>query len=63
MKKLLLTMFVAMMTITSQAAITVYVQAEEAPHIWAWGATGNIFSEAWPGPVLTEKKTLKNMKN
>lgn len=60
MKKLLLTMFVAMMTITSQAAITVYVQAEEAPHIWAWGAAGNIFSEKWPGPVLTEKKTLKN---
>ena len=53
-------MLVAMMAITAQAAITIYVQAEKAPHIWAWGAAGNIFSEAWPGPVMTEKKTVKN---
>lgn len=60
MKKLLLSLAVALTAITSQAAITIHVQAEEAPHIWAWGAAGNIFSEAWPGPVLTEKKTAKN---
>ncbi|MBR2239056.1 MAG: dockerin type I repeat-containing protein [Prevotella sp.] len=61
MKKLLLTMFVAMMTITSQAAITVYVQAEKAPYLWAWGAPGNIFAdEGWPGHLLTDKKTVKN---
>ncbi len=53
-------MLVAMMAMTSQAAITVYVQAEEAPYIWAWGGSGNIFSVAWPGPQLTEKKTVTN---
>ena len=60
MKKLLLSLLVAMTAITSQAAITVYVQAEQAPHIWAWGGSGNIFQEAWPGPQLTDKKTVKN---
>lgn len=60
MKKLLLSLFMAMTAIASQAAITVYVQAEKAPYIWAWGGSGNIFSVAWPGPQLTEKKTVKN---
>ncbi len=60
MKKILLLFLVAMTAMTSQAAITVYVQAEKAPYIWAWGNSGNIFSEAWPGPQLTEKKTVKN---
>lgn len=60
MKKALLSLFVAFMAMTAQAAITVYVQAEEAPYIWAWGASGNIFaSEGWPGHQLTEKKTVQ----
>ena len=61
MKKILLSLIVAMTAITSQAAITVYVQAEEAPYLWAWGNSGNVFaSEGWPGHQLTEKKTVKN---
>jgi hypothetical protein len=59
MKKTLLSLLVAFMAMTAQAAITVYVKADTAPYLWAWGAPGNIFAaEGWPGHQLTEKKTV-----
>ena len=57
MKKIFTLIAMCMMAIASQAAITVYVQAEAAPHLWAWTSSGNVFTEAWPGPQMTEKKT------
>ena len=44
-------------------SITIYVQADEAPYLWAWNGLGinsvNIFSEPWPGRQFTEKKTVQ----
>ena len=59
MKKIFTLIAMCMMAVASQAAITVYVQAEVAPHLWAWVGSTNVFSEAWPGPQMTEKKTVQ----
>lgn len=59
MKKIFTLIAMCMMAVASQAAITVYVQADEAPYLWAWNGSGNIFTEAWPGPQMTEKKTVQ----
>lgn len=59
MKKIFTLLVLALVTLTTQAAITVHVKADAAPYLWAWTAAGNVFSEAWPGPVLTQKKTVQ----
>ena len=59
MKKIFTLIAMCMMAVASQAAITVYVQADEAPYLWAWNGSGNIFTVAWPGPQMTEKKTVQ----
>ena len=46
-------------TIPNGKAITIYVQADKAPYLWAWNGSGNIFTEVWPGPQMTEKKTVQ----
>ncbi len=59
MKKIFTLMLLSVMTVAANAAITIYVQATDAPHLWAWNTAGNIFSEAWPGHLLTEKTTVQ----
>ncbi len=59
MKKIFTLMLLSVMTVAVNAAVTIYVQAEEAPYIWAWNAAGNILSEGWPGHQLTEKATVQ----
>lgn len=59
MKKIFTLIAMCMMAIASQAAITIHVQAEKAPHLWAWVGSTNVFSEQWPGPQMTEKKTVQ----
>ena len=48
------------MSLTAKAGITIYVQAEESPYIWAWNADEDIFS-AWPGPQMTNKRIVQGM--
>lgn len=60
MKKIFTLIAMCMMAVASQAAITVYVQAEVAPYLWAWNASGDVFkAQGWPGLQLTEKKTVQ----
>lgn len=60
MKKIFTLIAMCMMAVASQAAITVYVQADEAPYLWAWNTSGDIFKEiGWPGFQMTEKKTVQ----
>ena len=59
MKKIFTLLVMSVMALAVNAQITIYVQAAEAPHFWAWTSAGNVFSEDWPGPVLTEKKTVQ----
>lgn len=59
MKKIFTLILMSVMTLAVNATITIYVQAEEAPYIWAWNAGGNIFTVSWPGPQLTEKATVQ----
>ena len=59
MKKIFTLIVMSVMALAVNAQITIYVQAAEAPHFWAWTSAGNVFSEDWPGPVLTEKKTVQ----
>ena len=59
MKKIFTLIATTLVALTTQAAITIHVQAEEAPYLWAWNAGGNIFSVSWPGVQLTEKKTVQ----
>ena len=62
MKKIFTLLVVLTAALNIQAAITVHVQAEEAPHFWAWSAAGDVFSDiGWPGPQLTEKKTVQGI--
>ncbi len=61
MKKIFTLLVMSVMAVAVNAQITIYVQAAEAPHLWAWNAGGNIFSEAWPGPQMTEKKTVQGV--
>ena len=58
MKKIFTLIAVLAAALNMQAAVTIYVQADEAPYIWAWNADGDVFSVAWPGPQMTEKKTV-----
>ena len=58
MKKIFTLIVMTMMAYTAQAAITVYVKADVAPHIWAWVGTVNVFSDPWPGPTMTLKKDV-----
>ena len=66
MKKLLLTFIMAVAVITAKAVTsTVYVQADEAPFIYAWFTINSVETKingGWPGKQLTEKvkKTNKN---
>ena len=60
MKKIFTLIVVLAAAVNMQAAITVHVKADEAPHLWAWTAAGDVFaSEGWPGIVLTDKKTVQ----
>jgi alpha-amylase len=49
-----------MMAMAAQAQIKVYVEADEAPYIWAWNAEGDVIPTlmgpdyGWPGYQLTE---------
>jgi len=61
MKKIFTLIVMCVMAVAVNAQITIYVQAAEAPHLWAWNAGGNIFSEDWPGPQMTEKKTVQGV--
>lgn len=58
MKKIFTLIVMAMMAFTTQAAITVYVKADVAPHIWAWTGAGNVFADPWPGPTMELKKSV-----
>ena len=61
MKKIFTLIALCMMAVASKAAITVYVQAETAPHLWAWNTGGDIFkAEGWPGHTMTEKTTVQD---
>lgn len=65
MKKLLLTLFMAVAVITAKAVnATVYVQADEAPYLYGWftiGGKETKINGTWPGKQLTQstKKTNK----
>jgi len=58
MKKLITLAMLCLTTMVGNAAITVYVKAATAPHLWAWTKSGetttNIFSDDWPGPQLSQ---------
>ena len=62
MKKILALFALCMMALAIQAKdITIYVQAEKAPYIWAWesGSGGmNLTGGTWPGLQMTLKKTI-----
>lgn len=68
MKKLLLTLCLAVVAIASKAVTaTIYVEAEKAPYLYGWFTIGGIETKingAWPGKALTQtvKKTDKNNK-
>ena len=60
MKKIFTLIALCMMAISSQAAITVYVKATEAPYLWAWNTGGDIFKEqGWPGYHMNYSKTVQ----
>jgi len=59
MKRIFTLIAVLAVTLTTQAAITIYVQADEAPYLWAWVGSTNLMTEAWPGHQLTDKKTVQ----
>ena len=60
MKKIFTLLTMCVMALAVNADITIYVKADVAPYIWAWNASGNVFTDAWPGThQLTEKKTVK----
>ena len=40
--------------------ITVNVQANDAPYVYAWDMSGNPVLDTWPGTKLTEKTTAKD---
>ncbi len=60
MKKLfsLLVLLVAIVT-GAWADVTVYVQAETAPYLYAWDGAGKVLTEEWPGTQMTESAVVK----
>ena len=64
MKKLLITLFMAVAFISAKAVTaTVYVQADEAPYLYGWytiGAKETKINGAWPGRQMTETATKTN---
>ena len=60
MKKLfsLLVLIVAIVT-GAWADVTVYVQAETAPYLYAWDGAGKVLTEEWPGTQMTESAVVK----
>ena len=61
MKKIFTLIAMCMIGMAANAAITIYVKAQKAPNIWAWNASGNIFSTPWPGVTMSEKKTVNDV--
>ena len=63
MKKLfsLLVLLVAIVT-GAWADVTVYVQAETAPYLYAWDGAGNTPNGVWPGTQMTESAVVKETK-
>ena len=49
MKKIFTLLVMSVMAVAVNADITIYVKADVAPYIWAWNASGNVFTDAWPG--------------
>lgn len=43
-------------------SVTIHVQADEAPFLWAWNDDGNIFSESWPGIQMTDTEYVKGIR-
>ncbi|MBO4660195.1 MAG: starch-binding protein [Prevotella sp.] len=62
MKKIFTLIVVAMMAVTTQAAVTIYVKADVAPYLWAWNSQGNIFSVSWPGVTMTDFSYVQGTK-
>jgi len=64
MKKLLLTLFMAVAVITAKAVnATIYVQADEAPYLYGWftiNGKETKINGAWPGKQMTEKVKKTN---
>ena len=62
MKKLLLTFsLLAIVAVAHAVTATIYVKAEEAPYLYGWYDKIEI-NGAWPGKLMTEKVTKKNLK-
>ena len=59
MKKFFTLLLMSVMTLAANAAITIYVQSEQAPNLWAWNNDGNLLDDPWPGHTLTDKKTVQ----
>ena len=62
MKKLLLTFsLLAIVAVAHAVTATIYVKADEAPYLYGWYDKIEI-NGAWPGKLMTEKVTKKNLK-
>lgn len=59
MKKIFTLIAMCAVAATMQAAITIHVQASEAPYLWAWNAAGNLMTESWPGHQMTDVKIVQ----
>jgi hypothetical protein len=58
MKKIFTLIVMAVMAVSSYAAdVTIYVQAAEAPYLYAWN--GGVDNGSWPGTQMTESTVIQ----
>ena len=56
MKKFFTLLVMSVMTLAANAAITIYVQADEAPYLYVWNGADN---GGWPGTQMTETAVVE----